>query len=208
MSYFVLQVLYPSICNALWPVIKVFLFLYFQGNVLDGVLKYQKMLSKPIGDSGTNYVTFTPLYLDGSGLGMMTTVSTGVFAKVASKSSSSLHSSSSSSSKNFSNSQKEKSANENMTTAYENIKTNTENTKTTPRENTKANTATATELIGVAGIDIVISLLEQHYPIQEMGIFGHAFIINNNGLFLMHPKFKDQSGYDGFSLLFLVVHWG
>ena len=56
-------------------------YFYNQGNVLDGVLEYQKVLSKPIGNSGTNYVTFTPLYLDGSGLGMMTTVSTGVFAR-------------------------------------------------------------------------------------------------------------------------------
>lgn len=51
------------------------------------------------------------------------------------------------------------------------------------------------ELIGVAGMDIVISLLQQQYPVQEMGVFGHAFAINNNGLFLMHPKFKDQTGY-------------
>ena len=28
-----------------------------------------------------------------------------------------------------------------------------------------------------------------------MGVFGHAFAINNNGLFLMHPKFKNQDGY-------------
>ncbi|XP_066919359.1 voltage-dependent calcium channel subunit alpha-2/delta-3-like [Clytia hemisphaerica] len=119
------------------------------GNVLDGVLKYQKVLSKPIGESGTNYVTFTPLYLDGSGLGMMTTISTGVFANL-----------------------------NNESTSFD-------------IDDGKSDT----ELIGVAGIDIVISLLEQHYPIQEMGVFGHAFVINNNGLFLMHPKFKDQFGY-------------
>ena len=160
----------------------IFLFLIFsKGNVLDGVLKYQKMLSKPIGDSGTNYVTFTPLYLDGSGLGMMTTISTGVFAKVVSKSSP----------KNLSISQ-----NENI--ADENVSNDHGKTKNTTNENT---TKTKTELIGVAGIDIVISLLEQHYPIQEMGIYGHAFVINNNGLFLMHPKFKDQSGY-GYPFLF------
>lgn len=162
---------------------------YFPGNVLDGVLKYQKMLSKPIGDSGTNYVTFTPLYLDGSGLGMMTTISTGVFAKVASHSSSMVPSQSSLSSTNFSNSQNRNSIGENITTHDNTSKTFARNTETNSK-----NVKTATELIGVAGIDIVISLLEQHYPIQEMGIFGHAFIINNNGLFLMHPKFKDQSG--------------
>lgn len=132
-------------------------------------------MSKPIGDSGANYVTFTPLYLDGAGLGMMTTISTGVFTKVASKSTSSSLHSSSSSSMAFLNSQ------------------NSENR------------TTATELIGVAGIDIVISLLEQHYPIQDMGIFGHAFVINNNGMFLMHPKFKDQSGYKILILIGLTL---
>ena len=109
------------------------------GNVLDGVLKYQKRLSLPLGLSGEDRVIFTPLYLDGSGLGMMTTISTAVFS----------------------------------------IKNDTQKG----------------ELIGVAGMDIVISLLQQQYPVQEMGVFGHAFAINNNGLFLMHPKFKDQTGY-------------
>ena len=52
-----------------------------------------------------------------------------------------------------------------------------------------------TELIGVAGIDIVTSLLQQQSPVHKMGVFGHAFAINNNGLFLLHPKFKDQTGY-------------
>ena len=90
--------------------------------------------------SNENRVIFTPLYLDGSGLGMMTTISTAVFSK-------------------------------------------------------KNDSSSPGELIGVAGMDIVISLLEQQYPVQKMGVFGHAFAINNNGLFLMHPKFKDQSGY-------------
>jgi len=103
-------------------------------------LKYQKVLSKPIGDSGNNYATFAPLYLDGSGLGMVSTVSTGVFV-------------------------------------------NNNNNKN------------KTELIGVAGIDIVTSLLQQQSPVHKMGAFGHAFAINNNGLFLLHPKFKDQTGY-------------
>ena len=93
------------------------------------------------------------------------------------------------SSTNFSNSQNRNSIGENITTHDNTSKTFARNTETNSK-----NVKTATELIGVAGIDIVISLLEQHYPIQEMGIFGHAFIINNNGLFLMHPKFKDQSG--------------
>ena len=106
---------------------------------MDGVLKYQKRLSQPLGQSRQDNVIFTPLYLDGSGLGMMTTISTAVFS--------------------------------------------TRNNSETP------------ELIGVAGMDIVVSLLQQQYPIQKMGVFGHAFAINNNGLFLMHPKFKDQSGY-------------
>jgi len=109
------------------------------GNVLDGVLKYQKRLSQPLGESQEDNVIFTPLYLDGSGLGMMTTISTAVFS-------------------------------------------------------TKNNSETR-ELIGVAGMDIVVSLLQQQYPVQKMGVFGHAFAINNNGLFLMHPKFKDQYGY-------------
>ncbi|XP_066912341.1 voltage-dependent calcium channel subunit alpha-2/delta-3-like isoform X3 [Clytia hemisphaerica] len=109
------------------------------GNVLDGVLKYQKRLSQPLGQSLDDHVIFTPLYLDGSGLGMMTTISTAVFSN--------------------------------------------------------KNGSDTRELIGVAGMDIVVSLLQQQYPVQKMGVFGHAFAINNNGLFLMHPKFKDQSGY-------------
>lgn len=49
--------------------------------------------------------------------------------------------------------------------------------------------------LSVLGMDIVVSLLQEQYPLQKMGVFGHAFAINNNGLFLMHPKFKDQTGY-------------
>ena len=50
-------------------------------------------------------------------------------------------------------------------------------------------------LLGVAGVDIRITLLQQQYPKTRLGVFGHAFSINNNGLFLIHPRFRDQSGY-------------
>lgn len=48
-------------------------------------------------------------------------------------------------------------------------------------------------LLGVAGIDIRMTQLEQQYPSDELGVFGHGFAINNNGLFLIHPKYRDPS---------------
>ena len=46
----------------------------------NGVLKYQNKLSAPMFESNTEMVIFTPLYLDTTGFGMMTTVSVGVFS--------------------------------------------------------------------------------------------------------------------------------
>ena len=48
-------------------------------------------------------------------------------------------------------------------------------------------------LLGVAGIDIRMTQLEQQYPSDKLGAFGHGFAINNNGLFLIHPKYRDPS---------------
>ena len=28
-----------------------------------------------------------------------------------------------------------------------------------------------------------------------IGVFGHGFVVNNNGFILLHPSFKDQEGY-------------
>lgn len=109
------------------------------GNVWNGVLQYQKVLSKPIAQEEKENIIFTPLYLDSGDLGMMTTISAPVFGKV--------------------------------------------------------DNSSQRKLLGVAGVDIRVTLLEQQYPITKLGVFGHAFAINNNGLFLIHPKFQDQTGY-------------
>ena len=100
-------------------------------------LEYQNILSIPIAKSNTDTVVFTPLYLDSSGFGMMTTVSAGVFGN----------------------------------------KTDNGNRR----------------LLGVAGVDIRITIIEQQYPKTKIGVFGHAFAINNNGLFLIHPRYRGQS---------------
>ncbi|XP_057293418.1 voltage-dependent calcium channel subunit alpha-2/delta-3-like [Hydractinia symbiolongicarpus] len=109
------------------------------GNVWNRVLKYQNVLSYPVAKSKQEIVVFTPLYLDGSGLGMMTTIAVGAFSD---------------------------------------------------KGNTSDNS-----LIGVAGIDITTTILQQQAPAYKLGIFGHAFAINNNGLFLIHPRFRDQTGH-------------
>ncbi|XP_057293419.1 voltage-dependent calcium channel subunit alpha-2/delta-3-like [Hydractinia symbiolongicarpus] len=109
------------------------------GNVWNRVLKYQQVLSYPIAKAKQDMVVFTPLYLDSSGLGMMTTIAVGIFSN--------------------------------------------------------ATNVTSNTLVGVAGVDIGTTLVERQPPYQKLGIFGHAFSINNNGLFLMHPRFRDQNGH-------------
>lgn len=50
-------------------------------------------------------------------------------------------------------------------------------------------------LVGVAGVDVETSAFKRKYPLRKLGVFGHAFAINNNGLILFHPKFREQQGY-------------
>ena len=56
-------------------------------------------------------------------------------------------------------------------------------------------TETNRKLLGVAGIDIRVSTISDIFPRHSLGVFGHAFCINNNGLFLTHPKLLSEQGY-------------
>ena len=49
-----------------------------------------------------------------------------------------------------------------------------------------ANASYNNELIGVAGVDIRLKTLQQQSPQQQLGPFGHSFVINNNGVILVH----------------------
>ena len=51
------------------------------------------------------------------------------------------------------------------------------------------------DLIGVAGTDISLTNISSLAPYSKMGVFSRAFIINNNGFVLVHPKFRPQTGY-------------
>jgi Cache domain. len=50
-------------------------------------------------------------------------------------------------------------------------------------------------LIGVAGTDISLTNLTSLMPYSKMGVFSRAFVINNNGFVLIHPRFREQTGY-------------
>ena len=56
-----------------------------------------------------------------------------------------------------------------------------------------SNNSGSTALIGVAGIDVRLKVLEQQYPKHKLGLWGHAFVINNNGVILIHPYLRDTS---------------
>ena len=49
--------------------------------------------------------------------------------------------------------------------------------------------------LGVAGTDISLKNLKDHVDLSKTGVFSRGFIINNNGFVLIHPLFRDQSGY-------------
>ena len=51
------------------------------GNIWDNVLKYLQVLSRPIASSNKQNVSYTPVYKDSTGLGMIMSVSLGVFGK-------------------------------------------------------------------------------------------------------------------------------
>ena len=51
------------------------------------------------------------------------------------------------------------------------------------------------EVMGVAGTDIALTTLEEIIPRSKLGVFSHAFVINNNGFIVLHPKFRNQSGH-------------
>ena len=44
------------------------------------------------------------------------------------------------------------------------------------------------DFLGVAGVDMDIILLDKLIPNSELGVLGHRFSVNNNGLFLTHSK--------------------
>jgi Cache domain. len=51
------------------------------------------------------------------------------------------------------------------------------------------------DILGVAGTDIALKNLKDQVDLSKMGSFSRAFIINNNGFILTHPKFREQTGY-------------
>ena len=65
-------------------------------------------------------------------------------------------------------------------------------TISTPVFGGRNTTASEPRLLGVASVDIRISQLEELYPWNQFRGFGYGFAINNNGLFLMHPKLHGQ----------------
>lgn len=104
------------------------------GNVWDTVLEYLKVFSRPIGrENSKQKPSYTPVYLDSTGLGMVMSVSLGVFEEK--------------------------------------------------------------ELIGVTGTDIALASIQEKILSAQLGFFSHVFMINNNGFVLVHPKFRDQTGY-------------
>ncbi|XP_065651552.1 voltage-dependent calcium channel subunit alpha-2/delta-4 isoform X3 [Hydra vulgaris] len=50
-------------------------------------------------------------------------------------------------------------------------------------------------LSGVVGVDMLINSLKKKVSFKELGYLSHAIIINNNGFIILHPKFRDQTGY-------------
>ena len=51
------------------------------------------------------------------------------------------------------------------------------------------------DILGVAGTDIALKNLKDQVDLSKMGSFSRAFVINNNGFILIHPKFREQTGY-------------
>ncbi|XP_050732998.1 voltage-dependent calcium channel subunit alpha-2/delta-2-like isoform X2 [Eriocheir sinensis] len=50
-------------------------------------------------------------------------------------------------------------------------------------------------LLGVAGIDVPIKTLKSLSPFEAIGPNGYAFILNNNGFLILHPKLQKQLSY-------------
>ncbi|KAJ8937035.1 hypothetical protein NQ318_010787 [Aromia moschata] len=48
------------------------------------------------------------------------------------------------------------------------------------------------DLIGVAGIDVPLTLFKALIDYQRLGVNGYAFIVTNNGYVLMHPDHRTQ----------------
>ena len=61
--------------------------------------------------------------------------------------------------------------------------------------NNNANLIEYEAFLGVAGTDISLVNLKDKVEFSVTGSFSRGFIINNNGFVLIHPKFRDQSGY-------------
>ena len=47
------------------------------------------------------------------------------------------------------------------------------------------------KLHGVAGIDIRLKSLQQQYPAHKFGVFSYGFLINNNGVVMIHPSIRE-----------------
>ena len=65
-----------------------------------------------------------------------------------------------------------------------------------------ANASYNNELIGVAGIDIRLKTLQQQSPQQQLGPFGHSFVINNNGVILVH-KYLEGAILENLTTIYL-----
>ncbi|XP_028129613.2 voltage-dependent calcium channel subunit alpha-2/delta-3-like [Diabrotica virgifera virgifera] len=51
------------------------------------------------------------------------------------------------------------------------------------------------QLLGVAGIDVPLSLFKQLIPYERLGVNGYAFIVTNNGYILTHPDHHTEFQY-------------
>ena len=65
-----------------------------------------------------------------------------------------------------------------------------------------ANASYNSELIGVTGIDIRLKTLQQQSPQQQLGPFGHSFVINNNGVILVH-KYLEGAVLENLATVYL-----
>ena len=105
------------------------------GNIWDVILEYLTVMSRPLIVQKTQQqASFSPAYLDSTGMGMIMSVSMPVFSIAADR------------------------------------------------------------FIGVVGTDIAIHTINDLAPHDQLGTFGHMFIITNNGVILYHPKFRVKSG--------------
>ncbi|XP_076068270.1 voltage-dependent calcium channel subunit alpha-2/delta-1-like isoform X2 [Oratosquilla oratoria] len=59
----------------------------------------------------------------------------------------------------------------------------------------KSEEANTSKLLGVAGIDVAVKTLKDLTPFQILGPNGYAFVVNNNGFLVLHPKLKGQVTY-------------